>query len=109
MRFRYFALLMLPFSLNADPGAEVFESTCEVCHGEQAEGNEDMGAPKLAGQHRWYLQRQLENFRAGYRGTHEDDEFGPVMQPMAAMLSDVDIESVLNYIETLDATYVADD
>jgi len=48
---------------NIDKGAEVFESVCTMCHGEQAQGGEDFEAPKLAGQHDWYLELQLNNFR----------------------------------------------
>jgi len=82
-------------------GKAVFE-TCVVCHGEKGEGQEVFGSPKLAGQHDWYLVLQLENFRAGIRGTHEDDENGPIMQPIAEQLSDDDIENVVDYIRTLD-------
>lgn len=93
-----------PAAGDPDKGKQVFE-VCVVCHGEQAEGNEDIGAPKLAGQHAWYLITQLENFRAGIRGTHEDDDNGQVMQPMAVPLSDEDIANVVAYIGTLDPNY----
>ncbi len=85
-------------------GKQVFE-VCTVCHGAHAEGNEDLGAPRLAGQHSWYLVTQLQNFRAGIRGTHDDDDNGQVMQPMAAPLSDADIDNVVAYIATLDPNY----
>ena len=88
-------------------GEEVFDD-CSICQGENAEGGEDYGAPKLAGHLDWYLIRQLKNFRAGIRGTHDDDEFGPVMQPMAAELEDQEIEDVVAYIMTLDQNYDPD-
>ena len=92
---------------SVERGAEVFDN-CSVCHGDYAEVGEDYGAPKLAGQLDWYLMRQLRNFRAEFRGTKEGDEFGPVMQPMAADLSDQEIEDVVAYIETLDSNYEPD-
>lgn len=82
---------------------------CEACHGEQGQGNEGFGAPKLAGQRDWYLVTQLENFRAGRRGVHEDDENGQVMRPMAMALTDEDIENVVAYIGTLDPNFVDED
>jgi len=92
----------------ASRGEAVFDD-CAICHGDDAQGGEDFGAPKLAGQLDWYLIRQLKNFRGEIRGTQEGDEFGPVMQPMAADLDDQAIEDVVAYIMTLDATVVADE
>ncbi len=89
-------------------GKEVFE-VCEVCHGEQGQGNEGFESPKLAGQRQWYLLKQLSNFKAGIRGTHPDDENGQVMRPQAVILSDEDIESVVDYILTLDPDFVDDE
>jgi len=83
-------------------GEAVFQN-CMACHGEQALGDEDNEAPRLAGQHTWYLVTQLENFRAGRRGSHEEDDNGQMMQAMAATLSDEDIENVVAYIATLPA------
>ncbi len=75
---------------------------CSACHGQSAEGNEAMGAPKLAGQSSWYLVTQLENFKEGIRGSHEDDTWGQTMMPMAMTLAtDDDIENVVAYIGTL--------
>ena len=56
-------------------GAELY-ADCEVCHGEYAQGDEDFGAPKLSGQHGWYLITQLTNFRDSLRGIHADNDNG---------------------------------
>ena len=85
---------------NTIAGEAVFQN-CMACHGEQGMGDEDNEAPRLAGQHSWYLVTQLENFRAARRGTHEDDDNGQMMRAMAANLSDEDIENVVAYIATL--------
>jgi len=77
-------------------------ATCSTCHGAQAEGNRDLNAPKLSGQAGWYLVRQLQNFKRGLRGAHEDDTFGKQMVPMAAMLTDdAAIRNVVAYITSL--------
>ncbi len=89
-------------------GEEVYDD-CSICHGDDAEGGEDYGAPKLAGQLDWYLIRQLQNFRDEARGTNEGDEYGPVMQPMATDLDDQAIDDVVAYIMTLDASIVPDE
>ena len=63
----------------AATGQQLF-AFCSTCHGARAEGNPAVGAPALAGQHATYLQRQLQNFGAGVRGTHKDDAFGQQMR-----------------------------
>jgi len=87
---------------QVEKGEAIFQN-CMACHGELAMGDEDNEAPRLAGQHGWYLTTQLKNFRAGIRGAHEDDDNGQLMRGMAAGLSDEDIESVVAYIARLTA------
>ncbi|MEQ8952995.1 MAG: c-type cytochrome, partial [Gammaproteobacteria bacterium] len=71
---------------------------CTTCHGTDGRGNYGVQAPRLAGMEDWYLQRQLENFRAGIRGTHPQDIEGLAMQPMAAKLSDESIADNLAWV-----------
>jgi cytochrome c553 len=74
-------------------------SSCSSCHGAGAEGVESLGAPRLAGQHSWYIKAQLEKFRKGVRGAHEQDERGQQMRQMAlAIPSDAAIETLVRYI-----------
>ena len=88
---------------NGDAAAgQPLYGTCAACHGAEAQGNEALGAPALAGQNDWYLFAQLKNFKAGYRGTHADDTYGAQMVPMAATLADdTAILNVVSYINTL--------
>jgi cytochrome c oxidase subunit 2 len=88
---------------NGDAAAgQPLYGTCATCHGAEAQGNEALGAPALAGQNDWYLFAQLKNFKAGYRGTHADDTYGAQMVPMAAALADdTAILNVVSYINTL--------
>ena len=77
-------------------------AVCAACHGQQGEGNVALNAPKLSGQDPYYLRKQLKNYKAGIRGTHEADIYGRQMQPMAATLvNDAMIDNVLAHIGTL--------
>lgn len=76
--------------------------TCEPCHGARAEGKEALNAPTLAGQEPWYLERQIENFRSGRRGTHDSDLYGMQMRPMALELaSDDKVRAIVAYVSEL--------
>ncbi|MEN8158652.1 MAG: c-type cytochrome [Myxococcota bacterium] len=66
-------------------GEELFE-LCATCHGPQGEGNEMYLAPAIGGMPLWYLERQLQKFREGIRGTHFDDIEGMRMLAMARSL-----------------------
>lgn len=51
---------------------------------------------------RRYLQRQLEIFRDGLRGTHPEDLIGQEMYPMAQALPDAQvITDIVSFINTL--------
>ena len=85
---------------NAALGAAQY-AVCAACHGQQGEGLQALNAPKIAGQEAWYLKRQLQNYKAGLRGTHNDDIFGKQMAPMAAILvNDAAIDNVIAHIQT---------
>jgi cytochrome c553 len=57
---------------------------CLLCHGDHANGNYGIRAPKLSGMEPWYLTRQLENFAAGIRGSAAEDAAGHEMMPVGA-------------------------
>jgi cytochrome c553 len=68
---------------------EIVSQVCAACHG--ADGNSPTPAnPNLAGQPADYITLQLAHFKAGIR-------VNPVMQPMAAPLSDADMRSLGAY------------
>jgi len=82
-------------------GRSAFQS-CAACHGANAEGNEALGAPALVGQNDWYLVTQLRNFRAGFRGSHQEDTYGAQMVTMSKTLRDDQaVINVVSYINTL--------
>lgn len=87
---------------NTDKGRKLY-TTCAVCHGSNGQGNPALGAPRIAGLDGWYLVTQLKNFKAGIRGSHQDDIYGVQMISMASMLvEEQDIENVVAYISSLD-------
>jgi cytochrome c oxidase subunit 2 len=79
-------------------------ASCQECHGANGEGSQDNNAPRLAGQHEWYLLHQMDNFRSGVRGEHPEDTFGRQMVAPARELMDKQaIADVVAYILTLEA------
>ena len=100
------ALLPSPVTADGDVArGEVLYRVCQTCHGENGEGSVATGAPRLAGQHNWYLINQLEKFRLKIRGAHMEDTRGQQMAAMAMTLPDVSaLQDVVAYIDTLTAT-----
>lgn len=89
-------LACLPLSLMAkgDPAKGQEKATvCAACHG--ADGmSVDPSYPILAGQHADYLEKALKDYREGRRSN-------PLMAPMAANLSDQDIEDLSAWFASL--------
>ncbi len=89
-------------------GAEYY-AFCMRCHGTKGQGFKDseplgdsIPGPRLAGQHDWYLTRQLKNFKTRLRGAHDDDKLGREMVAWAMTLhDDKTIRDVVAYIQTL--------
>ena len=75
--------------------ATTFKSTCATCHGPNGQG---MAAyPKLAGNTADFVKGKLTDYKAG-------KQVGPqtaVMAPIAAKLSDSDIDALARYVATL--------
>jgi cytochrome c oxidase subunit 2 len=85
----------------ATRGQQVFE-TCVPCHNSDGSGNSAIGAPNIAGMKEWYVERELDKFRSGVRGTHFNDVEGMRMRPMALSVdSEDDVKAVAHYIETM--------
>ena len=76
---------------NLDAGAQKARA-CQVCHGKDGHST-NPAYPVLAGQHAKYIQKQLTAFRAG---TRKD----PIMNGMAAPLSDQDMEDIAAFFES---------
>ncbi len=82
-------------------GGQIYGS-CVPCHGRDGLGSHTLGAPAIAGLPRWYLERQLQNFRSAMRGANPHDLEGSRMRPMARSLyREGDVASVSEYVATL--------
>lgn len=86
---------------DAAAGRATYEWICMACHGPEAEGQQALHAPSLRLQEDWYLQAQLEKFRAGARGAHRDDTTGSPMRLTATVLDDDKIRDVVAYVVSL--------
>jgi cytochrome c oxidase subunit 2 len=86
-----------------DPAkGQALYAVCGACHGPNAEGQEALNAPRLAGQEEWYVIRQLQNFKTGIRGTNPNDTFGMQMAPMAqTLVDDQAMADVAAYVKSL--------
>jgi len=79
---------------EGDPAAgKEKSSTCAACHGANGISPNDLW-PNLAGQKSGYLVKQLKAFRDG-------DRSDPMMSPMAANLTDEDINDLAAYFSSL--------
>ena len=76
---------------------------CAVCHGVELVGNQSVDAPKLAGLPAWYLDRQMEAFRQGWRGTHPGDVTGMEMRPQATVLTPEQVDAAVAYAASVPA------
>jgi cytochrome c oxidase subunit 2 len=84
---------------DARNGNNLYQGKCGACHGGQAEGNEALSAPRLAGLDAAYLKRQHRNFVKGLRGAQPRDRYGKQMALMAATLaSEHELDDVIGYI-----------
>ena len=88
---------------GANPeNGKIYFATCVQCHEADARGNIDEFGPPLAGASDWYLLTQLQNFKAGARGTHADDVTGAKMRPFSMTLpTEQAMKDVIAYIGTL--------
>src|SRR6185437_8200946 len=78
-----------PYVDGSEQAGATKAAVCFSCHGPN--GNSQNPAwPRLAGQNAVYIAEQLHLFKAGVRKN-------PVMQPMAATLSDQDIDNVATF------------
>ena len=86
---------------DANVGADYY-LTCGACHGQNGEGNQELGGPALTMLDDWYMFTQLQNYREGMRGKHPDDVLGQQMQAAVVVLPDDQaILDVIAYISTL--------
>jgi cytochrome c553 len=101
----YFASQPPASGTRADPaeiaaGRKIYEEglpaqnvpACQSCHGNKAQGNGPF--PRLAGQHRGYLEKQLEAFAANLRAN-------PIMHENSKNLTALQISQVAGFLSSL--------
>ena len=69
---------------------------CRLCHDPQGGGKVGLDAPRLAGQYRPYLLRQLQDFASGER-------HNPLMSPVAHQLEDAQMAALAAFFSGQDA------
>lgn len=77
-------------------GKELYAKDCQVCHGENGEGNAGRFYPVLAGQHFKYLAREIRDIRDGKRRNAN-----PKMVRVVRDYSGADAEAVADYMSRL--------
>jgi len=93
-------IALTAFCLNSSIGfagdaaaGKIKAATCAACHGQNGISPNDLW-PNLAGQKQAYLVKQMKAFRDGQRAD-------PMMAPMAAPLSDTDIDNLAAYYSSM--------
>lgn len=90
----------LPPSRLGDPSrGRALYAACVECHGFSAEGNARLGAPRLSGQHDWYLFAQLRDFRMGWRGADSTNVHLKMMRSRVD-LDDAALRDLAAYLAT---------
>src|SRR5207244_3494991 len=85
----YAAALLAGCAETPGPGlarGKMMFDNCSPCHGSEGYGNPALGAPAIAGLPRWYVERQLIDFKTSMRGADPKDMEGARMRPMARSL-----------------------
>lgn len=81
---------------DMEAGKNKAAEICASCHG--VDGNSPApNFPKIGGQHRSYLEKSLKDYKSGSRTD-------PVMNSMAAALSEEDIENLALYYSSQSGT-----
>lgn len=88
----------LAYSADNAEKVKTLTATCVACHGEQGL-SVSPAFPNLAGQYQDYTIQALKAYRAG-------DRQNPIMAPMAANLSDQDIEDLAAYYASQSGLFV---
>jgi cytochrome c oxidase cbb3-type subunit 3 len=76
-------------------GREVFASTCAACHGDNAEGNRDVGAPNLTDA-RWVYGGELQTIIASVHGGRQGH-----MPTWDERMTDAEIRTLSLYVHDL--------
>ncbi len=98
---------------NAEKGKAIFANgkegtavlACQTCHMDKAQGSDDMGTPRLAGQGTAYIVKQLTDIANDKR---KPTGLGEQMIAIAKALSDQDKQDVAAYLHSLQGEELSD-
>jgi cytochrome c553 len=79
---------------------------CATCHGADFNSPIDPSYPKLAGQHRDYLQHALTAYKRGTAVGVMNGRSNPIMGAQVAPLSETDIINIATYLSSLPGSLV---
>jgi cytochrome c553 len=91
--------------INAGKAA-VQKYNCATCHGADFNSPIDPTYPKLAGQHRDYLQHALIAYKRGNGAGVMNGRSNPIMSAQVAPLSEQDIINIAAYLSSLPGSLV---
>ena len=86
--------------------AAVAKYNCATCHGADFNSPIDPTYPKLAGQHRDYLQHALTAYKRGNAEGVMNGRSNPIMGAQVAPLSEQDIINIATYLSSLPGSLV---
>ena len=86
--------------------AAVAKYNCATCHGADFNSPIDPTYPKLAGQHRDYLQHALTAYKRGNAEGVMNGRSNPIMGAQVAPLSEQDIVNIATYLSSLPGSLV---
>ena len=83
---------------NAGDGAKLFaEKTCTACHGKDAKTPLMPDYPKIAGQNKAYILKQMTDIKSGKRANGNS----AAMQGVMVIVTDADINDLAEYVSKL--------
>jgi len=86
---------------DAEKGSKQYIGKCGACHGGNAEGNDALNSPRLAGLRDTYIVQQVSNFQNGIRGAHPDDKYGKQMALMSKLVSAQELNDIITFINEI--------
>jgi len=89
-------LFLMSISLAANANS-LYKRKCMSCHGKKAEGKKSQKAPRLAGQHAWYIEDQVKLIRDKKRTSGHSKK----MYPFVKKLTNAEIKELADYLEKL--------
>lgn len=90
---------------DATKGAELYRERCMECHRYNGRGEPAFRSSQLIGLQDWYIVYQLQKFRDGVRGAHENDSEGAKMHRVSGPLSDQSFIDLAAHIAELAKKY----